>query len=142
MTTPGRQMALVAGMDDRRFAVRNQLGHRGMLVGKPIRRIEEVIDLFFCKGLGAARHMFGLAVVRGQLEISGRDGIGPIGRRIGGDGHGGEQQQHRSAEPISHNRVSHFGARSAAALKPLLHKSPSARLSRAGGSEFSRQWRR
>ncbi len=97
------QMTLRAGTPRRlRTAMRDDLGHRRMVAGEPVRRIERVVDLRLGVLLGAARH--GLHDRAVGLLRRRRDRIGPFGifgRERDTGQHGKQRQSNQSLHGFS-----------------------------------------
>src|SRR6516165_9708897 len=99
MAVAGRQVAECAGADYRLGAMSDDLRHRRMLVGKPVRRIESVVDLRLRVLPAAARHLLEDEIV---LRLGLRcDRISPI-RRLGGKCGSREQSKRQSGSDVFH----------------------------------------
>src|SRR5262245_61637078 len=62
--------------DDGVSAVLNNSGPLGMVIRKPIGRVEIIVNLFRGEGLRAAGYLFRLAIILGLLNVFGNvDGI-------------------------------------------------------------------
>jgi len=89
-------------------AVRDDLRHRGMLVGKPVRRVERIVDLRLGVFLGAARRLLLTHAVE-RLGL-GRDRIGPVhgvtGGSILGNRHRGPQRNEQHPDRSPHGNAS------------------------------------